>query len=278
MRGGGIGFRRGWVPFRGAAIGLRSWWRRGLRTRWRPGRYRGPMRVVCWNLRGGTDTKWDHLLGLQPDVAILAEVARQPRRLQPSLLEPAARWQWVGLNPAKGLAVAAFGDRAAGCGVVAPAATGRWSVAARLGSLTVLGIWSCPSAGGNYGTEVTRALESHARWLDPEADVIVAGDFNIDGAGAFRGRSGGFAKVMNKFRDLGLTSAYHTVWHEPFGAESSPTYFHHRNPARPFHIDFCFLSAPLLARLRAVTVGSYEQWVAPAISDHVPLIIDLDLD
>ncbi|MFN0027577.1 MAG: endonuclease/exonuclease/phosphatase family protein [Acidimicrobiales bacterium] len=234
------------------------------------------MRVLCWNVRGATDAKWDHVLELQPDVAVLAEVAQHPRRLQPSLLEPAPAWQWVGVNPAKGLAVSAFGARAATCGVLAPAATGRWSVAARLGSLTVLGIWSCPSAGGTYGTEVVRALDAHARWLDPDAEVIVAGDFNIDGAGALRRRSGAFNKVIDRFGELGLTSAYHTVWHEPFGAESSPTYFHHRNRARPFHIDFCFLSAPLLHRLRAVTVGSYDQWVASGISDHAPLLIELD--
>lgn len=236
----------------------------------------GRMRVLCWNVRGATDAKWEHITGLRPDVAVLAEVAQQPRRLQASLLEPAPAWQWVGLNPAKGLAVSAFGDRAETCGALAPAATGRWSVAARLGSLTVLGIWSCPSASGGYATEVLRSLDAHARWLDPEADVIVAGDFNIDGAGALRRRSGAFSKVIDRFQDLGLASVYHTVWQEPFGAESSPTYFHHRNRARPFHIDFCFLSAPLLDRLRAVTVGKYEQWVDSGISDHVPLTIELD--
>ena len=230
------------------------------------------MRVVCWNLCGGTDKKWDLLAGLGPDVAVLSEVARQPKRLAASLLEEPPSWQWVGLNPAKGLAVATFAGPA--CGVLAPASSGRWSVAARQGALTVLGIWSCPSEG-NYGREVIRALDAHTRWLDPAANVIVAGDFNIDGAGALRRRTSVFAQVIDRLAGLGLTSAYHAVRQESFGGETAPTYYHHRQPAQPFHIDFCFLSKPLLERLRSVEVGSFADWVAPGFSDHVPLVVEL---
>lgn len=229
------------------------------------------MRVVCWNLRGGTDAKWDLLRGLRPDVAVLPEAARRPRRLEPSLLEAAPSWHWVGRNPAKGLAVATFGAES---GTLAPDATGRWSVAARQGSLTVLGIWSCPT-GGQYALEVERALDAHARWLDPDGELVVAGDFNVAGRGTAP-PSAATARLFARLGRLGLTSAYHTVWHEAPGAESTATYFHHRDPERPFHIDFCFVSASLRRRLAGVEVGSFEDWVRPGHSDHCPLVVEFD--
>jgi exodeoxyribonuclease III len=226
------------------------------------------VRLVCWNHRGRTDAKWDLLIGLRPDVAVLPETARAPARASGSLLEPAPSWHWVGSNPVKGLAVATFGVAS---GVVAPEVTGRWSVAARTASLTVLGVWSCPS-DGHYVREVQRALDAHRRWLDPEADVVVAGDFNVDG------RAGRRAALFRQLASMGLYSAYHTVRHEEFGSETAPTYYHHRNRARPFHIDFCFVSAPLRDRLHAVEVGTFEDWIEPGHSDHVPLVVDFGDD
>jgi exonuclease III len=227
------------------------------------------VRLVCWNACRGTDRKWPVLEELRPDVAVLSEVARVPRAVAPSLFEPAVDWHWVGANPGKGLAVATFGRPS----VPLPAeAGGRWSVAARVGRLVVVGIWSCPSGGGGaaaYGREVLRGLDAHARWLaDPATPVVVAGDFNVDG------RSNGFALLDRRLRDLGLHSVYHRYFGEPMGAEVQATYFHQRDRMRPFHIDFCFVSADLAERIELVEVGGYDDWVATGHSDHVPLIVE----
>ncbi len=225
--------------------------------------------MLCWNLRGGTDAKWDLLRGLHPDVAVLSEAARAPRRLEASLLEVAPAWHWVGLNPAKGLAVATFGADSA---VLAPDASGRWSVAARQDALTVVGIWSCPTTG-QYAREVDRALDAHSRWLDADRDLIVAGDFNVVGHHGAR-PGGATARLFARLDRLGLSSAYHLVRKEALGAESAPTYFHHRDPSRPFHIDFCFVSRSLRRRLTDVEVGSFGDWVQPGHSDHCPLVVE----
>lgn len=225
------------------------------------------VRVVCWNMRGATDAKWDHLLSLRPDIAVLPETAREPRRLAGSLLEPATEWHWVGANPVKGLAVATFG-RPSGALVSGPG--GRWSVAARSNGVTVIGIWAAPAQAGAYAREVERGIDSNARWLDPEADVIVAGDFNVAG-----GRSANFERLRRALEGRGLRSAYHHARGEPFGAETWPTYFHHRNRAHPFHIDFCFVSAPLLSRVVDVVVGDFDEWVGSGRSDHAPVTVEL---
>ncbi len=223
---------------------------------------------MSWNLRGATDAKWDHLLSLRPSVAVLPEAARDPVRARSSLLEPSTDWHWVGSNDRKGLAVATF-DRPSGA--LASGASGRWAVGARSGRLTVVGIWSAPAQTGAYAREVERGLDAHARWLDPEADVVVAGDFNVAGGG-----SAAFDRLRAKLASFGLFSAYHELRGEPFGAETWPTYYHHRNRARPFHIDYCFLSTPLLARATAVEIGGYDDWVASGRSDHVPVVVEFD--
>jgi hypothetical protein len=229
------------------------------------------VRVVVWNLRSGTDAKWDVLQGLGPDIAVLPEAARAPRRAAPSLLGPGVEWHWVGNHEAKGLAVASFGRPS----VVAPVeVTGRWSVGARLDGLFVLGIWSCPSGGG-YGREVMRALDAYQRRLR-RGPAVVAGDFNIDPSGSEERRGAWFSRLLQRFGRLGLHSAYHVHLGEPFGAETRPTYFHYRHRERPFHIDFCFVSEALLERVRHVEVGLYDDWVGAGLSDHVPVIVDIE--
>jgi exonuclease III len=236
--------------------------------------------VLVWNLCGATDRKWAHLEALQPDVAVLPEVARQPRALtQGDTLfgGSAPSWHWVGINPAKGLAVATFGQPS---GVVTTAATGRWSVAVRVGRMVVLGVWSCPAQPGAaaYAAEVVRALDSHDRVLRQASEVVVAGDFNVAGRGP------AWREIQRRLAGLGLVSAYHHATGEGFGVESAATYYHHRKPSAPFHIDFCFVSPHLLQRsfqhelessFQHVSVGSFDDWVGTGISDHVPVLVDL---
>ncbi len=246
------------------------------------------MRLVVWNLCGATDRKWHHLEALRPDIAVLPEAAREPKALTRGdtlFGDVPPYWHWVGTNPAKGLAVATFGQPSA---VVTTVATGRWSVAVRVGKLVVLGVWSCPSQTGaaGYTAEVVRAIDTHERVLRGASGVVVAGDFNVDGKVA------GWRQIHPRLVSLGLVSAYHRHCGEGFGVESTATYFHQRKPSAPFHIDFCFLSEHLLEQLaeqgpqqvsqqvlersfQQVSVGSFDDWVATGVSDHVPLVVDL---
>jgi endonuclease/exonuclease/phosphatase family metal-dependent hydrolase len=150
-------------------------------------------------------------------------------------------------------------------------------VGVRAGGLHALGIWSCPSGSGAaaYLLEVRRAVNAHGRWLSGPGPRLVGGDLNVMGTGY---GAAGFRRLAGELSDLGLRSAYHAFFEEHFGAESRATYFHHRRRDRPFHIDFCFLSADLLERVRHVEVGAYDDWVAGAagsVSDHVPLVVEL---
>ena len=48
--------------------------------------------------------------------------------------------------------------------------------------------------------------------------------------------------------------------------------YRHKN--KPYHIDYCFVSADLVAKLRSVEIGDYDFWTK--YSDHVPVIVTFD--
>lgn len=69
-------------------------------------------------------------------------------------------------------------------------------------------------------------------------------------------------------------SAYHSKTGEEHGAESQPTYFY-RGQKFKTQLDYCFLPSEWADKIMAVRVGMYEDW--GTLSDHAPLIVDLDL-
>ncbi|MDH4143979.1 MAG: hypothetical protein OEY23_02285 [Acidimicrobiia bacterium] len=221
------------------------------------------MRVVTWNLRQGTDAKWDHVEALAPDVAVLCEVAERPVRSEATLLGPGVSWEWEGVTATKGLAIAGFGPTLRRR--VARGAIGRWSIAADVEGLTVLGIWSCPARGGNYAAEVVRGIDSFSH-LGLDTRTVVAGDFNAAPSGA------GWRALADRLSALGLVSCYHRCHREAFGAESRPTFLARHAGERSFHIDYCFVSADLVDAVSSAEIGPAD----PAVSDHAPVVVELD--
>jgi hypothetical protein len=44
-----------------------------------------------------------------------------------------------------------------------------------------------------------------------------------------------------------------------------------------YHVDYCFLPLEWCSHLREVEVATKDAWVGKGLSDHVPLIVDLDV-
>ena len=44
-----------------------------------------------------------------------------------------------------------------------------------------------------------------------------------------------------------------------------------------YHIDYCFLPSIWMKRVKSVQLGSFSEWVASGLSDHVPLVVDVPL-
>jgi hypothetical protein len=81
--------------------------------------------------------------------------------------------------------------------------------------------------------------------------------------------------VVEHLRGLGLLSAWHRPHREGHGAESSPTLYFRRAPDRAFHIDYAFTPEQPAWLPRSAGLGTYRDWVASGLSDHVPLTVEL---
>ena len=240
------------------------------------------MRLVSWNCNMALPRKWAALMALNPDVAVVQECAT-PERLSARLpdLEP-ARCLWTGDNPNKGLGLFAFGDwrleplggRLPGSDYFLPARV-RGSAA-----FTLVGVWSTWRAAdrlkGSPGP-LNHALDQLAGSASP-GDLFLAGDFNHNARWDKPGWGWNHASSVSRLESLGLKSAYHSARGVPQGDEPEPTiYWRNRTADGPsYHIDYAFVPQCLPGGAVQVAVGSHADWVAAGLSDHVPLIVDVD--
>ncbi len=56
------------------------------------------------------------------------------------------------------------------------------------------------------------------------------------------------------------------------GKEMHPTLYMYRHQDKPYHLDYCFVSADFAKNLKLVEIGDYEYW--SKLSDHVPVIVE----
>jgi exodeoxyribonuclease III len=227
--------------------------------------------------------KLDAALRLRPDVLIICECA-EPRRLTASGIDGLSSDPvWIGHNVNKGLAVFAFNGYTARladpfyptlCHVAPIRVTGPVEC-------SLLAVWAQNGSGGisrkHQLGPLRRALRKYRGFL-AERPAIVAGDFNNN---FFWHRPGWRINHINAVADLermGLVSAYHHARGEAQGSELEPTlYWRDRKKDGPtYHIDYVFLPSQWLPRVREVSVGTFEDWCGLGLSDHVPILVDID--
>lgn len=227
------------------------------------------MRIVAWNCCDGFERKFGHLERLRPDIAIICEV--RPSCLQSSGLTDQS--VWTGDVGAKGLAVVCYGNWK----VVerGPAIAEKWFLPLVLSNgmqtINVVGAWLDTRAPCEPPT--MRALDGLEEFLGSRPSIL-AGDFNQSVSwDATRSRSRHFRPVLDKLSEMKMASAWHSHTSEKHGEESSATLHWRWQETSRFHIDFIFASVQALA-IENVSIGSYGQYVANKISDHLPLTAD----
>jgi exodeoxyribonuclease III len=229
--------------------------------------------------------KFDTLLRLRPDVAIICECA-EPQRLAAfgRFGNVSGDPVWIGDNRNKGLAVFTFN------GYAARLADPFYPTLRHVAPIHITGpaqynlfaVWAQNGSGGvsrkHQSGPLRRALTKYRAFLT-ERPSIVAGDFNNNVFWHRHGWRINHVNAVASLEKLGLVSAYHELRGEPQGSESVPTlYWRDRKKDGPtYHIDYVFLPSQLLARVRELTVGTYEDWCAMGLSDHVPVLVDVAL-
>lgn len=227
------------------------------------------MRLVTWNCNLSLGRKLDLVLALNPDLAVIQECEK-------SLTVPTGYvFSWRGNNPNKGLGVLARKQEV----VVNPLMRDEWTYFLPLtlpdARVRLLATWAYNHRAARFGPShigsPLEVLASLSGWLS-EGRSLVAGDFNNSVVWDKAESPQNFSAIEAKLTALGLRSAYHSYTTERPGFETRSTYFHTKNAAKPFHIDFCFVHASLA--VEDVTVPDFELW--RKASDHVPIIVDLN--
>jgi exodeoxyribonuclease III len=236
------------------------------------------LRIVGWNANRAFQRKLPPLLALNPDVAVISECERDV------VVPDGATFAWVGDHPRMGLGVLGFDAHAV---ELNPAFDRRLQWAAPIDvrgpvPFTLIAVWAYgPRATEFHPSEprtsqVQQALTLYAPLFET-APVVFAGDFN-NNVNWDRGRPADWAVTVERLEAAGLVSTYHESRGVPHGGEPEPTlYWRDRRRDGPtFHIDFCFV--PRTWNVASVEVGSFDEWVAPGLSDHVPLVVDVETD
>lgn len=243
------------------------------------------MRFVIWNCNMALHRKIDAVLRLRPDIAVISECADPVQLAAKSALDwIEAPPVWIGNNRHKGLGVFAFNGLSLSLSpaydrhlrYIAPIAVGGAA------AFNLLAVWAQNASGGvtrkHQLGPLRRGLSKYRSLLNP-GPALIAGDWNSN---AIWDKPGWRINHMAKVRildDLDIVSAYHALSGEAQGEETVPTlYWRDRRGDGPtYHIDFCFLPRAWVERITHFEIGTFSEWCGNGLSDHAPLIVDIDI-
>ena len=239
------------------------------------------MRLVAWNCCMALHRKVDALMALRPDVAVISECA-EPDRVRDKA--PAFTPQssvWVGTHVHKGLGVFTFnGYQVALAGNYEPSirhiAPLRVDGRARF---NLLAVWvQLDGHRKHEAGPMIDALDAYGDFIG-EGPTMVAGDLNNHVLWDKPVYAANHANAVARLDGLDMVSAYHAERGVVQGAESEPThYWRDRAKDGPtYHIDYVFLPRPWADRMTEMWVGGFEAWCGSGLSDHVPLVVDVDI-
>jgi len=223
--------------------------------------------------------KAEFILNEQPDILIVPECENK-ERLEFGLftVQPTDSY-WYGDLPTKGIGVFTYGDfkiklltiHNPDFKYVLPL-----SVYNDKTSYSVFAVWTQkPVNNDNYTEQIWNAVQYYSDLLDGE-NIIIAGDFNTNTIFDKPNRIVNHSSLVDFLKSKNIISTYHHFHNQIQGQEKDPTLFMQRKKDRPFHIDYCFASSNVIAKLINVEIGKYEDWTKH--SDHKPLIVTFDLD
>ena len=129
-----------------------------------------------------------------------------------------------------------------------------------------------------FSGQPLQAVDRYQEFLSA-GPAVVAGDFNNNVRWDKGKKATNHAHTVAGLERLGLASAYHVGRGELHGRESLATlYSGDRKPDGPkYHTDYCFMPMEWCSHLREVDVGTFDAWVGNGLSDHLPLIVDVDV-
>jgi len=233
------------------------------------------LRLVNWNCCEGFDRKYPVLRELDFDVAVVIESGPFEAGLeQVRALSAISKLGVEGPGHTKCIAVLAQAPWAVE--QLPLRADHPWLLPVRVrgpASFTLLAFWALGPewvpGRPSYVAQAERVIHE----ILPEIDgpVVLAGDFNAPVAASVATHRANVAALAER----GLVSAFEAArpGSDPMDA---PTLYHQWKREKPFHVDHVFVPKPWVADI-CLTIGGYDDWVATKRSDHVPVVVDLEV-
>jgi len=220
--------------------------------------------------------KADAILVYKPDILVVPECECPEKLIFKADTQKPTDILWFGTNLYKGLAIFSFGnyrlkvldDHNPNFQIIIPiAVTGGQT------DFNLFAVWAHNpnDPDGRYVEQVWKAINHYDSLLSSNR-TILAGDFNSNTIWDKAHRIGNHSHVVERLAGKGIHSAYHLHHQQIQGKEQHPTFYLYRHQLKPYHLDYCFVSADLAKQIVSVEVGEHEFW--SEYSDHVPLITD----
>ncbi len=229
------------------------------------------MRIVTWNCNGGFWRKHSQLAEFSADVLVIQE-CNDPARSNNAAYRHWAgtNHAWIGNSANKGLGV--FVQNGVALAQLPLAMAPRYFLPVKLGEIPICGVWAHtdPQGSRHYCGQTHSYLSASPAWLaDPLC--IFLGDLNSSRIWDRPKRAWNHSAAVQILHDHGLVSAYHHSHQADQGGELHPSFYLHRNAAKPYHLDYVFHGRGW--SVDHCEIGTPGQWLDH--SDHMPVLVDL---
>ena len=224
--------------------------------------------------------KADVILTYNPDILIVPECEHPDKlKLNTGIPQP-TDVLWFGANQHKGLGIFSYSNyRFRLLDMHNPELKMIIPIAVTGGQydFTLYAIWANNPGDpdGQYVEQIWKAIHHYNNHLTGKPSIL-AGDFNSNTIWDRKHRAGNHSNVVKFLAEKEIYSAYHVHHQQEQGKEKHPTYYLYRHLDKPYHLDYCFISADLAGKLQSVEIGDYDYWIR--YSDHVPVIITFKND
>lgn len=231
------------------------------------------MVIVSWNCNGALRTKLQVLRDLGADVYVIQECEDPALAKSGAYSSWASNYLWVGPNKYRGLGIFAKPGISLKQVDLDPGRLQSFLPCRINDQIMLLAVWArqANSPTFRYIGQMWKYLKLHRAVLS-HGSTLVLGDFNSNVRWDVWDRWWNHSDVVRELEEIGIHSLYHRSKRIAQGAESEPTFYMHRNLAKPYHIDYAFVSSQWLDS-STVEVGLAENWLAH--SDHMPLRVQL---
>jgi exodeoxyribonuclease III len=233
------------------------------------------MKIITWNCNMAFRKKAEFILIHKPDILIVPECECPDKLLFNENIPKPTDMLWFGTNQNKGLGIFSYSDsRFKLLDTHNPEFKMIIPIDVKGGQydFTLYAIWANNPGDpdGHYIEQVWKAIKHYDKNLTNKKTMLV-GDFNSNTIWDRKHRESNHSNVVQYLEGKGIFSSYHLYHKQSQGKEAHPTLYMYRHKDKPYHIDYCFVSADLAERIQSVEIGEYEFWMR--YSDHVPVIV-----